>query len=515
MAVPPPFLTLAIVLMEDGENRWSVWDSLGGTVPACTIRMILSTREVREKLMIPNLREKIVPASPLDAVLSECFRLGDPSRLDIIQGDIPRDIAENLVLAINGEAAVQQYLDLVKAMASNGLSATILSLIDRALPTTPWHADIQAKFFNLRAAVEDQSGMRWAAAVDRRISQRLTDQINRDEELPVAEDSHLQIVDAWNQPDRFATLSTLHTPSELLNDPLRDPILSKRVHFSKRVRSRLGTFVDFSFFVLDDDDIPVLQVECDTSNCTAPLRCRESPILMVPFHAAKEVIHSAVKLAIDQLLWISTWVGTRGIQVELDLQNEAGLAAAPIIHPLVSYIRAMARGSVSLSRSSDEIIASYSQNHRRSISKGGKYINIHRFCKDDPRAAQCYDDLHAKIGRDRALDTSNIIEMMKAERYCLYGAYRDESAVGMVGISRHGNTAYYSAGIMSGPDNIPIGHAMIHRAIEDAKSDGFERFDFGLLDISEGSDAKMKSIARFKLGFCDDVSERLIMNFAL
>ena len=56
---------------------------------------------------------------------------------------------------------------------------------------------------------------------------------------------------------------------------------------------------------------------------------------------------------------------------------------------------------------------------------------------------------------------------------------------------------------------------MIHRAIEDAKSDGFERFDFGLLDISEGSDAKMKSIARFKLGFCDDVSERLIMDFAL
>ena len=177
---------------------------------------------------------------------------------------------------------------------------------------------------------------------------------------------------------------------------------------------------------------------------------------MVPFHAAKEVIHSAVKLAIDQLLWISTWAGTRGIQIELNLQNEAGLAAAPIIHPLVSYIRAMARGSVSLLRNSDEIIASYSQNHRRSISKGGKYIDIHLFCKeDDQRVAQCYDDLHAKIGRDRALDAGNIIEMLKRDQYCLYGAYRDGIAVGMVGISRHGNTAYYSAGIMSGPDSPP------------------------------------------------------------
>lgn len=298
----------------------------------------------------------------------------------------------------------------------------------------------------------------------------------------------------------------------MLNDPLRDPGLAKQIHLSGGKKTHLGAFVDFSFFVLDENGAPVLQVECDTSYCTAPLRCREAPILMVPFHAEAETIRLAVKLALDQLLWIASWVGTRGIQIELDSNTEVGRAAAPIIRPLISYVRPMVRGAVTLSRDMNDIVSSYSENHRRSIRKGLKCLDVYRFHHEDPRAVQCYDDLHAKIGRVRALDRELLVELLGGGSYSLYGAYRDGEPVGVVGISRHGNTAYYSAGIMSGPDNVPVGHAMMHRAIEDAKADGLDRFDFGLLDVAEGSDPKMKSIARFKLGFCNDVHERLVVD---
>lgn len=462
--------------------------------------------------MICNLKEEVKPVSILDSVLSSLIISGDSSGLSKIDGGIPPHIAELFSLAISNTASINQYYDLINIMARDGLVSTILAMADLAISRCPPVASITAVFFKIRESVEEQAGMRWAAAVDRRISQRLTDQINRDEELPVPEDSRLQIVDAWNQPDEFAHLSRHYTSDILLSDPLRDPIITKRNHFLGELKPVQGVHVDFSFFVLDSDDSPILQVECDTSHCNAPLRCRESPILIVAFTDDQQLIDIAVKLAVDQMLWINSWAGTRGIHIDYDVSTDVGRALQKIAHPIASGLIHMKRGSVSLLRDINDIFNSYRQNHKRSIRKCMKYVSIDYVDNSDNAAVILYSELHRKINRTPALSCARLAEILSYNGCRLYGAYYDKDPVGFALITGHGRVAYYAAGIMSGPDNIPIGHALIHQAIHGAKNDGFIKFDFGLLDVMSECDQKLLNITNFKLGFCNEVSDRITLN---
>jgi hypothetical protein len=449
------------------------------------------------------LREPVVPTGELDALLSESMRLRDIGRFEPIVGNLPPVVANALRAVITRSASPEQFFGIAQFLSHGRLSASALAAIDACLYLLPWDVELYIQFFELRASIEDRSGMTKAAAGTRRCIARLQNRIDRQEALPLVLDASYSIVDAWNRPREFLELSAHHTSATLLNDPLRDPSLTKHVHHHQGVMSdNTGRTIDFSFFVVDRQRVPVLQVECDTSHILNPLRCREAPIVLTHCEGSRDAAVTATALALDQLRVIASWAGTRGIQVEIGAENAIDFPTSTIA-ALASRTSKMIRGSLTLDRSEEGIIASFSENHRRSLRKGMKVLDIQRFSLGDRVAMEHYRIMHAKVDRMPALDAAMLAQLVSDPRYVMYACYRDHSPVGMLIVSLHGKTAYYSAGIMVKQDNTPIGHALITRAILDCRSDGLERFDFGLLDIEPDGDTKLRDIGRFKMGFCN------------
>ena len=81
--------------------------------------------------------------------------------------------------------------------------------------------------------------------------------------------------------------------------------------------------------------------------------------------------------------------------------------------------------------------------------------------------------------------------------------------VGMLIVTRHGATRYYSAGVSASDFSKPSAHFLMHQAIVDAKGDGLKRFEFG--DIHTGPDwpDKLRSIGHFKMGFTHTTSRKV------
>jgi hypothetical protein len=453
-----------------------------------------------------------MPMNPLDAMLSECFRSGDPSHLDRMVDGVPAGIAATLRAAVTGDASSEEFYQAAQFLVSRGLHFAALAAIECALPTLPWGIAVYAKFLELRLSIQEQAGMEWSAQASARLIARLMGEMDRSEALPLIAHDRLIIVDTWNRPKDFAALSARHTVHSLTNDPLRDPGLTKTLHHRGTLACFVGIPVDFSFFVLDRDHSPLLQVECDTSHIWNPIRCREAPVVFSEFGAPLDSLRVAVPLALEQLRLIAAWTGARGIQLDLaPNQRSADRILAPLIVGLEPFETQMVRGGVTLSRSVDEILASYCQNHRRSIRKSLPHIGIKRFARGDVTAIAHYQTLHEMDRRIQPLPPGVLADLIQRDDYVMYGAFRCGEPVGMLTVTRHGSVAYYSAGVMVSHESIPVGHLLMHHAIIDAKTEDADVFDFGLIDVDPRGDRKKLSIGRFKLGFCDTVSDHQIV----
>lgn len=467
------------------------------------------------KLIESVSSEVIIPANPLDQFLASSFVEGDASKIDRVGNTFPTETLQFLKMAISGRVSVDAYLKLMTTLEQNGLTATAISAADTALTAiaNTGRPDLQAELFWMRSAIEARLGLPWRANSSRRMGDRLAGRINYEENLPVVSSDKFAIIDAWNRPEEYSSLAEKFNSPLLLEDPLRDPIGTKSMRFSGVSSPLWGAFADFSFFVVGEDGLPILQIECDTSSYCMPIRCREAPVVVVPVTENRSLIGPAASLAFEQLLAVSSWSGTCGVMLEIDRGSEVGnLLAELISRETRKEVRTrMLRGGVTLARGEKEIFSSYCENHRRSIGKGAKHLTIVEHDSPTKEALNCYDVLHRRIDRPRALTDTDLSELLTRRGYRIHVAYRDNQVVGFVGISRHGRSAYYSAGIMAGPDNIPIGHILMHQAIISAKSAGLEVFDFGLLDIANDASPKMRSIARFKLGFCNHITEKEIV----
>ncbi|NQY68704.1 MAG: peptidoglycan bridge formation glycyltransferase FemA/FemB family protein [Flavobacteriales bacterium] len=160
----------------------------------------------------------------------------------------------------------------------------------------------------------------------------------------------------------------------------------------------------------------------------------------------------------------------------------------------------------------EDIVKSFSTNHKRSIKKAiGNGLTTRKLMEmeDVVQFSELYESLyaHRKLISPLADSTAQfheLYQLLKNENrgFILGVLNENELLIGGVCIVYQGNTAFYSYGA-SLPEyrKLPILHLAFHEVIGLAKKDGMDFLDLGGYSNRAADDDQLKGINRFKDGF--------------
>lgn len=451
------------------------------------------------------LREQARPVNDADAAIRQAINQRETAPLDQIRGDVPPQLTDFLDKLLAADGDVANWMQLADSLCAAGLTAAALAAYGRAavnarFATSGRTLAQRAEAYSIKAALERTLNMTWAAAADERIASRLRGVPNSDG-LPLElEEDELAVQTAFRDPADYARIVASLTDSPLIDDPLRDPFLTKRVAQATPIPGEGIAVDDCSFLVLDGDGRPILQVEADVRG-DRYLACHESAIVLTRLVEAHPLMPQAENLAVRQLRIMLDWCGSTSAMFEIRPTD-------PFPPMLRQWITVSKRGPlpftaawIDLSASEEEIERGYRDAHRQSLRWGRRNIRITKTISPDPAMLDLYERVHRESRRMPGLPAADLARYLGEGRFNLYIAYFEEEPVVALLSSRHGSTTYYWASAKKIIGNKPLGHVVLHQAIVDAKAEGQKRFDFGRLHVSENFDSKLRNIALYKRGF--------------
>ncbi|RAU22950.1 hypothetical protein CU669_06095 [Paramagnetospirillum kuznetsovii] len=454
------------------------------------------------------LREKAKPVNEADAAILDVLESKDLNTLESSQSLLAPTLIEFLRALLEGDDLVGRWAELAKVLEAGGLYASAIKAYGQLAPLIPELAK-SADAYAAMVALERTLRMDCAAAADQRLVNRLRGISNTGSAMPELEEGNCYVVAATNDPETYRAIEAALDDSPLRHDPLRDPVLAK-TNFHTPPPPGEGIAVDdCSFFVMDGEGRPVMQVEADIYG-TRHLGCRETGIYLTALvndHPDRAVIEL---LAVRQLKMILEWCNAKTAVFErADGQN----LAAPLTE-WINESRAVPVGVtaawIDLSLSAEEIERGYRDAHRQSLRWGRKNMEVRSTSVPDPAMIQLYTDVYTASLRLPGLSVENLTRYMAQGLFNLYiGFFENRPAVALLS-SRHGSTTYYWSSTKLIVGNKPLGHMVLHQAIMDAKAEGQKRFDFGQLQTSDTFSDKLKNIALYKRGFATHTEQHFI-----
>ena len=162
-------------------------------------------------------------------------------------------------------------------------------------------------------------------------------------------------------------------------------------------------------------------------------------------------------------------------------------------------------------RSEEELLRSFSENHRRAIKKGlanNLECKILQSPQEIGEFADGYYKMHDRRGIESSLEKckkrfSSIYDWLQTgQKGFFMGVFEKDKMIGGVLILFRGDMAEYYNGF-SLPDErkLPINHITFYEAIKLVKQKGIPYFDFGGYNILVDEDDQVFHINKFKKGF--------------
>lgn len=447
--------------------------------------------------------EKVKPANPLDAALSRAMQSEAPEALDAVRPHLPPAMAQACDHILGKTLPADDIRDAGRSLAGIGLVASALAvfkLYARAIPLPIDRATAYRDIVSLETAL----GMPLAAAAHERVIRRILGVDNSCDSLADLGDGALSVAAVFADRERYEALLGSIQPPALADDPLRDPYFTKP-YFMTNQQNTIGNggAEDYSFFVVDDDENPILLVECDVLG-SRELACRDAGIEMTILQPPSEALEAAKSLAFRQLRLIAAWSGAPGFFLEIPVGDPP-----PRVDEVLVMVKSPFRcGWVDLDQDVAAIERGYRASTRQRIRWGRENVRVFTH-RDDVDIPAIYADIHATIGRIPAFPLDQLKEYIRNGRISAFVGYYQDAPCSLVLTTRHGLTTYDWVTARLPLGNLPLSHILVHRAILDAKEQGQRQFDFGPLWESGQRGDKEKSIAEFKSGFASSFKHRI------
>ena len=459
------------------------------------------------------MRQLPRPVNAADDLLFRVLTRNDPAALAALAPHLPAALHQGMAAAMEGRLDPDSLRRLGKLLESGGFVAAALAAFGRQAQALP-HAGDRVLAYADMVALERARGMTEAAAAHGRVMRRLEGEGNGGDALPELRQDGLAVRSAFMDAERHARLlSALPGPPVLAEDPLRDPGLTKRLWMDPAQDEPAGMAEDYSFLVVDEaGDRPLLLVECDVRG-DLYLGCRETGIELTPLQPGPDGTDAAVELALRQLELTAAWAGCPHFWLEV-----AGLPA-PLPVPVMVRAAgldgtgdiAFRLGWIDLERAAEAIERDYRPTTRQRIRWGREHLTVIGSGDGGLDVVAAYDEIHHRIGRSPALSPARLSAALADGAISAYGGFLDGGLVSLLLVSHHGRTTYDMATIRLRDSKSPLSHALVHRAVQDARDRGQQRFHFGPLYDGGQFGAKMKSIAEFKAGFAASFAPRRLL----
>ena len=453
------------------------------------------------------LREQVRPVSDTDAAIRQAIVDGDRIGLGRIRSLLPPAAFSFLeqVVDDDGDADSPVFCGLAELLRDAGLLGAALAVYARMadMHGTP---DRRKRGYQGKAEVERLLKMDWAAAADQRVVNRMNGIKNRSDALLELEEGDLIVQTAHSDPGDYARIVASLPDSPLRQDPLRDPTLTKA--FAQVDLGKGGGVAvdDCSFFILDGDGVPVLQVEADASGYRF-LGCHETGIVLTRLVPSHPLIVEAEDLAVRQLIMLLEWCGCNHVLFDLP----EGERPPPLMLGWITRTNARPipyeTAWVDLTLSAEAIEAGYRKGHRQSVRWGRNNLRIVKTTTPDAVLLDHYESVYLANGYIPAMPPERLAEHLNLGRFNLYVAYLEDRPVVTLLSSRHGKVTYYWASAKNIMGNKPLSHAVLHQAIMDAKDEGQTMFYFGRLEVDvKYATEKLVNISSYKRGFSSNTA---------
>lgn len=454
------------------------------------------------------LREKAKPVDDIDTAVLKALSEKNSSSLKTLSNRLPQSFIDFIDNLLQCEADNQHsWGRLAETLAASNLTASALAAFAEAIDNER-DPRRRADSYERMSAIEKKLNMQWAADADQRTANRLRGAQNPQGLFLELDDGDLAVQTAHNDPEAYERLVASLPDSPLLQDPLRDPTLTKRVAQALPVEGRGTATDDCSFFIMDGDGCPIVQVEADVSGDRF-LGCHESAITLTRLVESHPLLAQAEDLAVRQLELTLEWCGCLHAIFEWRPSD----AMPPTLQAWIARSKAhglpITAAWIDLSLDAEEIEKGYRTAHRQSLRWGRNNMRIVKTTTPDPVMLDLYLQIHHAARRVPGLSVDALAKYLDEERYNLYIAYFEDEPVVALLSSRHGRTTYYAASAKKIIGNKPLGHVVLHQAILDAKAEGQVRFDFGRLFTAECFGDKERSIALYKRGFASHTEDYL------
>lgn len=419
---------------------------------------------------------------------------------------LPAALVDGLAELLADHDNIDLWIGFSHKLHGAGLNASAMEVLNRiSLFTTDQEEN--GVVAQARVDLEQRLGMSQAAAIDKRVLRRLSGHPNDDVTIPELESDGLYVQMARHDPQAHAELIGGLGVYALVRDPLRDPGLTKGYFQQSDVAVDDRCVDDCSFFVMDADGRPVVQVEADVLGGRY-VGCRETGIEITTIAPDHPLLDAAQHLAVRQLRLVVEWAGTHSALVEWRNSQPPCSALADWLKQFQAQPNLLALAWIDLSMDEESIIAGYRQNHRRALRWGMKNMQVTATDTPDPDMLAQYNQVFRASRRPMALPADQLASYLAAGRMSLYIGHYESRPVATLVISHHCDVSYYWASAKLFDSSKPLGHALLHHAVVAAKARGQSRLDFGILHIGPTYTEKLHSIAHYKRGFathCEDI----------
>jgi hypothetical protein len=445
------------------------------------------------------LREQPKPTGDADRALLVALQGGNLNSPAIERLGLPPFLMDSLGEVVARKGTPDQWMECAATLDGVGLATSALHILQLTQVRLD-SREARQRLVSQRLDLERRLGMTSAATIDARTLRRLDGQASPDDRIPELEEDGLYAQMARHDPAAHRALITALGPYDLVRDPLRDPLMSKIFFENIDPQSNSQGVDDCSFFIMDGDGRPVVQVEADVLGGRY-LGCRETGIEITLIAADHPQLEAAQRLAVRQLQLITEWTGTFAAMMEWRLQTPPCLPVQNWVNEYQVSPNRLGLGWIDLSLDLDAIVARYRTAHRQSLRWGLAHMTVTGSDSPDPELLGLYDRIYTESRRPVALATDQLARLMAEGRMSLYIGYCQDRPVVTLVTSHHLDTTYYWASAKLPVGNKPLGHMVLHHAIAAAQARGQGRFHLGLLHVGQTYSDKLKSIALYKRGF--------------
>ncbi len=445
----------------------------------------------------------------LDHVLARIILGRDAGALAALRQHLPAEFVDDIVdLFENRADDPNRWMALASGLGEASLIAAAASAFQHILPLLSLAAE-RAKVYLAWARQQESQGRTREAATHYTTAARLDPTCDEarlkaaalSSPLPALVAGDWRVFGTLTDAPAFHRLAALSLFPSIAGDICRSA-LAKR-YFLARKNQVLGTTLDCSF-VAARGSRPVLLVECDIFGDTR-LACREVPIILASSADADEdEVIAASDLAFRHLVEIARHTDARGISLEEP--------DTPILTPVsifaatrLSGFHRVERASVDLARDPAAIWAEVRKGHRHAVNRGRTKLDLHAWTAGDDRPIEALFALHRSVDRASAFHSADEIRtFLEGGGGDLIVASKDGQPIAAVLVAYQDDSAYYMASVSLDHGDFPASHWPLYRAILLAREKGRRKFELGYLHVGEGTDEKLRGIARFKGGFTRD-----------